>query len=159
MFAFMFPNTQLLDLSSCFYIEEGIDIVLKKCRKIRHFNFVECPQANLCLINYEASKLEVLNLSNSRIDDKVLYVISMICPRLLQLDLKYCNDVTEKGVRLVVEKCIHLREINLRNCIKVSGKIVSWMTFSRPSLRKIMAPLQYHALDKDWKLSERCLVC
>ncbi|RHN69101.1 putative leucine-rich repeat domain, L domain-containing protein [Medicago truncatula] len=137
MFAFLFPNMQLLDLSSCFYIKEGIDIVLKKCRKIRHFKFVRCRQANLCLINYEASKLEVLNLSNSRIDDKVLYVISMICPRLLQLDLQFCNDVTEKGVRLVVEKCIHLREINLQNCRKVSGNIVSWITFSRPSLRKI----------------------
>ncbi|XP_024634750.1 F-box/LRR-repeat protein 4 [Medicago truncatula] len=58
MFAFLFPNMQLLDLSSCFYIKEGIDIVLKKCRKIRHFKFVRCRQANLCLINYEASKLE-----------------------------------------------------------------------------------------------------
>lgn len=156
MFAFMFPNMQLLDLSSCFYIKEGIDIVLKKCRKIRHFKFVRCPQANLCLINYEASKLEVLNLSNSRIDDKVLYVISMICPRLLQLDLEFCNDVTEKGVRLVVEKCIHLREINLLNCRKVSGNIVSWIKFSRPSLRKIAV----HSYDNDrGELSEQCIIC
>ncbi|KEH35172.1 F-box/LRR protein, putative [Medicago truncatula] len=106
------------------------------------------------------SKLEVLNLSHSRIDNRALYAISKICPRLLQLDLEHCYYVTEKGVRQVVENCIHLREINLRSCRKVSTNVVSWMIFSRPSLKKVAAPPHFRPRDNDRKpLFRRCLVC
>lgn len=90
-------------------MNEGIGKVLKKCCNTRHLNFAFCPQAKHFWINFEASKLEVLNLSHSRIDDKVLYAISKICPRLLQLDLERFYDVTDKGMRLVVENYTHLR--------------------------------------------------
>ncbi|KAK2395667.1 F-box/LRR-repeat protein [Trifolium repens] len=66
MFAFMFPNMQLLDLSSCCGISKVK--VLKTCPKIRHLKLSLCPQANLFLINFEAPKLEVLDLSHSRIN-------------------------------------------------------------------------------------------
>jgi len=156
-FSFMFPNMQLLDLSSCDDI--CIVNVLETCCNIRHLKYAFCPQAKLSWTNVEASKLEVLDLSNSRIDGEAMYAISKICPRLLQLDLEHCYHVTEKGVSLVVENCIHLREINLRSCPKVSTKIVSWMIFSRPSLRKIKAPPQSHPRDCDRKLLfGRCLV-
>ena len=160
MFSFMFPNMQLLDLSSCDDI--CIVNVLVTCCNIRHLKFAFCPQAKLSWTTdvVEASKLEVLDLSNSRIDGEALYAISKICPQLLQLDLVHCYHVTEKGVRLVVENCIYLREINLRSCLKVSTKIVSWMIFSRPSLRKITAPPQFRPRDCDRKLLfKRCLVC
>ena len=158
MFSFMFPNMQLLDLSSCDDI--CIVKVLKRCCNIRHLKFAFCPRAKLPWTNIEASKLEVLDLSNSRIDGEALYAVSKIFPRLLQLDLEHCYHVTEKGVRLVVENCMHLREINLRSCPKVSTKIVSWMIFSRPSLRKITAPPQFRPRDCDRKLLfRRCLVC
>jgi len=68
-------------------------------------------------MNFEVSKLEVLSLSRSATDDEALYAISKSCCRLLHLDLKNCYDVTEKGVRQMVEKCIKLREINLRDCL------------------------------------------
>jgi len=161
MFAHMFPNMQLLDLNSCHCIsEEGIGILIERCCKIRHLNFAFYSQANLFSINHEASKLEVLNLSHSRIDNIALYAISKIFPRLLQLDLEHCYHVTEKGVRQVVENCTNLREINLRYCREVSTTVVSWMILSRPSMKKIVAPPHFRPGDNDRKLlSGRCLVC
>ncbi|CAJ2638826.1 unnamed protein product [Trifolium pratense] len=160
IFGFMFPNMQLIDLSFCHRIsEQQITTLLKTCRKIRHLKFAGFPKAKLFLINSEACDLEVLNLSHSKIDDEELYQISKSCPRLLELDLEHCYDVTEKGVRLAVENCTRLREINLRHCRKVSTDIVSWMIFSRPSLRKITAPPDFRPRDCDRKLLFRqCLV-
>jgi len=52
-------------------------------------------------------------LSNTKVDDETLYEISKNCPRLLQLLLELCNDVTEEGVKHVVENCTQLKEIYL----------------------------------------------
>ena len=161
IFSFMFPNMQLLDLSSCHFIScKGIGIVLKRCCKITHFNIAFHPEPKLIWTNFEASKLEVLNLSHTRVGDEELYMIPKSFPRLLHLNLEHCHDVTEKGVWLVVENCIHLREINLHCCYKVSADIVAKMILLRPSLRKIIAPPDFRARDYDKKLLyEQCLVC
>ena len=162
VFAFMFPNMQLLDLSSCIGISDWIGEVLKRCSNLRHLNLAFCPYINLPWINFKAPKLEVLNLSLSRIDDLVMYAISKICPRLQKLDLERCYGITEKGVKLVVENCTHLREINLRYCCRVSTTNVDWMIFLRPSLSKITAPPHFHSrpINHDRKfLFGRCHVC
>ncbi|GAU35715.1 hypothetical protein TSUD_258900 [Trifolium subterraneum] len=47
MFASMFPNLQMLDLSYCYNIsEESIYQVLKRCCKIRHLNLTGCNAVN-----------------------------------------------------------------------------------------------------------------
>jgi F-box/leucine-rich repeat protein 2/20 len=144
---------QLIDLSFCRHISQHrIAVLLKRCPKIRHLKFACFPHANKCSINSDASNLEVLNLSHSKIDDQELYQISKSCPQLLQLDLEHCYYVTEKGVQLAIENCTRLREINLQHCRKVSTDIVSWMKFSRPSLRKITAPPHFRLRDGDRKL-------
>jgi F-box/leucine-rich repeat protein 2/20 len=160
IFGLMFPNLQLLDLSYCRHIsQQHIAILLKRCTKMRHLEFACFPQAKPFSIDFEISNLEVLNMSHSTIDDEELYGISKILPRLLQLDLGHFYDVTDKGVRLAVENCTHLREINLRHCRKMSTNIVSSVIFSRPSLRKITAPPHFRPRDCDRKLLFRqCLI-
>jgi len=82
----------------------------------------------------------------TKTDDETLYVISKkSCCGLLQLDLEQCCHVTKKGVKQVVENCTRLREINWLRCHKVVADVDFWMTmvFSRPSLRKIMAPSHF----------------
>lgn len=112
-------------------------------------------------MNFVVPKLEVLNLSGSSTDDDALYAISMSCCGLLQLDLENCYDVTEKGVRQVVEKCVKLREINLGGCQNVAGNFVSVVALSRRSLRKITLPPFYHPNDRERELflHHGCLVC
>jgi len=58
MYAYMFPNMELLDMNSCEGMYEGVG-VKKKCCNIRHLNFVFCPQAKHFFINFEASKLSL----------------------------------------------------------------------------------------------------
>ncbi|KAK2366149.1 F-box/LRR-repeat protein [Trifolium repens] len=110
MFASIFPNLQLLDLSSCNDISDGICEVLRKCCKIRHLNLAYCSRFKLLGMNFVVPNLEVLNLSCTKVDDETLYVISKNCCGLLQLLLEACNDVTEKGVQHVLENCTLLRD-------------------------------------------------
>jgi F-box/leucine-rich repeat protein 2/20 len=162
MFASISPNLQLLDLSYCYNIsEESIYQVLKRCCKIRHLNLTSCNAVKLYGMNFDVPKLEVLNLSDTCIGDETLYVISKNCCGLLQLSLECCYDVTEKGVKHVLENCTQLKEINLGCCYKVHASIVSKMIFLRPSLRKITAPPRYHVSDRQRELfsGHGCLVC
>ncbi|CAI8608367.1 unnamed protein product [Vicia faba] len=105
-------------------------------------------------MNFDVIKLEVLNLSKSKVDDQTLYVVSKSCYGLLQLNLEQCCDITEKGVRQIVENCIQLREINFRDCLKVVSDVGLWtgMMFSRPSLRKIIAPRSFLPNGSLWEL-------
>jgi hypothetical protein len=61
-------------------------------------------------VNFVVPKLEVLDLSNTDVDDETLYVISKNFHALLQLLLEQCNGVTENGVKHVLENCTQLRD-------------------------------------------------
>ncbi|PNX82083.1 F-box/LRR-repeat protein, partial [Trifolium pratense] len=131
IFSSILTNLQLLDLSDCDCISEQV------------------------------SNLEVLNLSDTNVVDETLYAISKNCRGLLQIILEGCLLVTMKGVKHVVENCTQLREINLRDCDKVhlNANSVSLMVFSRPSLRKITAPPNFHLSEKKKLLSHQlCIV-
>ncbi|XP_073226632.1 transport inhibitor response 1-like protein Os04g0395600 [Cicer arietinum] len=139
-FSFICPSLQLLDLNACEGISgESIVEVMKRCSEIRHLNL-----ANTIIerfeINFEVSKLGMLNLSGSRIEDEALSIISKWCSGLLLLDIQNCY-VTAKGVREVIENCRALKEVNLKNCSLVDDDFVSELkTFTRSSLRKIITP-------------------
>jgi F-box/leucine-rich repeat protein 2/20 len=114
MFASISPNLQLLDLSDCNHIEEGIVQVLRMCCNIRHLNLSGCSRVKLFEMNFKVPKLEVLNLSLTNVDDETLYVISKSCCGLLQLLLEYCPNVTEKEVEHVVKNCMQLEKDQVR---------------------------------------------
>jgi len=165
MFTSVFPNLQMLDLNECDDIsEEGIFHVLRRCGNIRHLNLAHCFRVKLIGLNFEVPNLEVLNLSYTSVDDETLYVISKNCRGLLKLVLKHCHNVTQKGVKHVIENCTKLREINLWFCDIVHASIVDNMVFSRPSLRKIVVPSSlysylFYRRRRELLLRYGCLVC
>jgi F-box/leucine-rich repeat protein 2/20 len=124
----IFPNLQLLDLEYCNDISEGICQVLRKCCKIRHLNLANCPNMKLHGLNFVVPKLEVLNLSNTKVDDETLDLISKNCCGLLRLFLRRCKGVTKKAVKHVLENRTQLR-------VFMEGGL--------------------HLSDKNWKLSFR----
>jgi len=134
------PSLEVLDLSSCCGISEGVVEVLRRCGEVRNLSLAFCSGVKLTGLDFEVPRLEELNLSRSGVDDEMLCVIAKCCRWLVHLDLENCCGVTAKGVREVVEKCRRLREINLVCCCEVEASVVAWMVFSRPSLRRIMAP-------------------
>ncbi|PNX99551.1 F-box/LRR protein, partial [Trifolium pratense] len=159
-FASIFPNLQVLDLRNSSGIsDESIYQVLRRCCKIRSLNLAGCSRVKLRRLNFEVSKLEVLNLSNTEVDDKTLNVISRNCCGLLQLKLKFCLKVTKKGVNQVIEKCTRLRKINLMGCRKVHNNVVDSMLNSRPSIRKIVAPIRFLSkTKKELFLQQGCIL-
>ncbi|KAK2439809.1 F-box/LRR-repeat protein [Trifolium repens] len=166
MFASIFPNLQMFDWSQCDLISKGIFFqVIKRCRNIRHLNLVsnaEVNLMNLLRMNFEAPKLEVLNLSHTDVICGTLYVISKNCRGLLHLLLRCCPGVTEVGVNIVLENCTQLREIDLWGCYQVNSNVVSSMISSRPSLRKIIAPPGFDLKDIKKKrlfLYQGCFIC
>jgi F-box/leucine-rich repeat protein 2/20 len=90
-------------------------------------------------------------------------MISKSFSGLRQLDLKRCDRITEKGVKQVIENCTRLREINIRYCRNVAADVDFWlvMVFSRPSLRKIIAPSHFDPSHSKWipLLDHGCFVC
>jgi F-box/leucine-rich repeat protein 2/20 len=110
MCASVSPNLQLLDLSRCYCLEEGIVQVLRMCCNIRHLDLSYCYGVKLLEMNFKVPKLEVLDLSCTHTDDQTLYVISKSCRGLLQLSLAYCTNVTEKGVEHLLKNCMQLKK-------------------------------------------------
>jgi F-box and leucine-rich repeat protein 2/20 len=162
MIASVFPNLQLLNFSYSHNIsEEGIFHVLRTCSEIKHLNLAGCLGMKLRRMNFDVPKLEVLNLSDTNVDDESLCVISKCCRGLLQLVLDDCAVVTEMGVKHALEKCTQLREINLKYGPKVCGDVLASLIFSRPSLRKITIPVGYRFSDREMELLSRqgCIVC
>ncbi|XP_045830772.1 F-box/LRR-repeat protein 14-like [Trifolium pratense] len=134
-----FPKLKRIDLSHCNDI--CISLLLKKCRNITHLNLTASSIIPLSrIMNFQLPTLEVLNLSYSTADNQTLNVLTKTCTRILQLSLGYCDRVTDKGVKSVLQNCIQLREINLKYCQRVVHLNVDSMLLLRPSLTKIMLP-------------------
>ncbi|XP_057452835.1 F-box/LRR-repeat protein 4-like [Lotus japonicus] len=113
MLSLVCPNLQVFDLRYCSSISEGgVVEVLKRSCKIRHLNLSHCSPMKLHGMNFEVPNVEVLSLAYSGIDDETLSVVSKSFSGLKYLDLELCGNVTDKGVRQVVENCKQLREIN-----------------------------------------------
>ncbi|GAU35723.1 hypothetical protein TSUD_258980 [Trifolium subterraneum] len=162
MFASIFSNLQLLDLTHCYFISEGsIRQVLSRNYKIRYLSLSYCERVKLNRLNFEFLKLEALNLSYTRIDDEALCMILKNCCELLKLFLQNCKRITGKGVKHVIKYCTQLKEINLRHCYKVHADVVASMVFLRPSLRKITSPSDsnFSDIEKKHLLYHGCYVC
>jgi hypothetical protein len=102
--------------------EEGIDHVLRRCCKMTYLDLAGCSNLKM-MIHFEVPKLKVLDLSMTSVNDDALFVISKNGHGILELLLENCHDVTEKGVRHVVENCA-LQEINLGNCSNVNSDVL-----------------------------------
>lgn len=73
----IFPNLEHLDLRGCHDIsKEGICQVLSRCSKIKHLNITNSYKMRGLKLNFIVSQLEVLNLSNTRVDDITYSIIS-----------------------------------------------------------------------------------
>jgi len=147
-----FPNLEHLALNDCDDIsEEGIGHVLRKCCKMTHLNLEGCSDLKMT-INIEVPKLKVLELSSTRVNDDALFVISKNCHGIFQLSLNDCDDVTEKGVKHVVENCAQLQEIDLIRCCNVNSDVLASLILSRPSLKNVATPDRYRFSDKEMEL-------
>ncbi|XP_050915206.1 uncharacterized protein LOC127130185 [Lathyrus oleraceus] len=135
LFASVFPNLEVLDLSFCHDISRNsICQILSRCCKLRYLNLTNCENVSGLKMNSVVHQLEELDLCATNVDDETLYEISKSCCGLLKLLLTCCKYVTEKGVMRAVENCTQLEDIYLMYCDKVNPDTVVSMLSSRPSL-------------------------
>ena len=143
-FAFVCPNLQLLDVSSCDGITGGgIADVLKSCNEVRHLEVEFCGGVKTLGTDSKLYKLGILKAASSGICDEGLAMVAKTCPWLLHLDLGACSAVSVKGVKKIVRRCKGLREINVKGCPDLDPNFLSWMVSSRRSLRKIILPIGF----------------
>lgn len=136
LFASIFPNLLFLDLSLCLNISKrGICQVLNRCSKLRHLNLAHGYSVKGLKMNIALHQLEMLDLSDTSVDDKTLFEISKSCFGLLKLLLIFCDYVTEKRVMHLTKNDKQLKEIYLTDCAKVNVDVVVSILSSRASLR------------------------
>ncbi|KAF9614424.1 hypothetical protein IFM89_018569 [Coptis chinensis] len=154
------PNLISLDVSSCLKItEHGLEEVSKCCSNLCVLDVSICRG----LTNFgalEFSKLKTIQAKWSGLNDEGLLRIGNSCRELLCLNLKGCSAISDVGVKDVVWKCKRLREVSLKGCDRVNAGVVSWMVFSRPTLRKIIPPRGFvpTETERDLFLQHGCMV-
>ncbi|XP_023642970.1 F-box/LRR-repeat protein 2 [Capsella rubella] len=155
------PLLESLDVAQCPGITiDGILQVWRNCGELRSLDISRCTCIrSLGVVDFELPKLESLRACGTWIDDEALDMISKRCRRLLHLDLQGCLKVSSRGVREVVQRCIRLREINLKYCEADDG-IFTWMVFANPSLRKIIPPCGFSPTKKlhNFLLRHGCVI-
>ncbi|MED6119445.1 hypothetical protein PIB30_012085 [Stylosanthes scabra] len=164
MLASVCPNLEMIDLAGCRRVSKGAIDVLWRCCKIQQMDLHRIgnglPQFQF-RVNFEVPTLFVLNLSMCSISDGELSLISKSCYNLKELNLGYCDKITNNGVKQVVKNCKQLRMISFKSCPKVTCDVVAWMVSARPSLRKIISP-GFHSSDidrqRDFFLRRGCFV-
>ncbi|KAK2378427.1 F-box/LRR-repeat protein [Trifolium repens] len=162
-----FSKLRKVTLSNSYDINDQLFFHLfKNCKLLEEAIMDFCrgvTNAGIVRMIVENSNLEKLNLSNTVVNDETLYVISKSCHGLLHLILQSCADVTEKGVKHVLENCTKLRKIDLYGCDKAHFNDVVSMVLSRPSLRMVITPAANYRLklsetDREVLSRQRCIV-
>ncbi|MED6225378.1 hypothetical protein PIB30_093028 [Stylosanthes scabra] len=153
MLASACPNLEIIDLAYCKRLSKGAIDILWRCCKIQRMYLARIgydrPQFQF-RVNFEVPTLFVVNLSSCSISDEELSLLSKSCYNLKELNLEYCDKITDNGVKQLVENCKQLRMISLMCCPKVTCDVVAWMISSSPSLRKIIPP-RFHSSDIDFQ--------
>ncbi|XP_074294263.1 F-box/LRR-repeat protein 14-like [Silene latifolia] len=157
----IFPNLEKLNLSKCFQGTEMLDVadILDYSHTVKSLELNECRQLTFSREKAKVSKLEKLVAKYSGINDEVLAMIGRNSPRLLYLDLEDCENITEKGVKEVIESCKRLRYLSLSGCSNVNVDVVEYIVDNEPSLRRLISPSCGYPEEEDQiYLLQDCLV-
>ncbi|KAJ2454212.1 alpha-1,6- mannosyltransferase [Coemansia sp. RSA 2336] len=116
-------NLTVLDMNLCSNIRSTEFIVLfvynsQMCQSLKYLDIRETglsPEAMAAGIMMMPN-LELLDVSDTEADNKLLIALAQSNPQLKHLSLDRCIDVTDQGIELLVEKCKNLEVISIKNC-------------------------------------------
>lgn len=96
------PQLKALDITDCEALaDDGVSAICKACHQ-----------------------LESLRLAGSGVTDVSLKVASEHCPKLTEIDVSNCYDVTDEGLDYLLELCPDLSKIACEWCDCVSGDAI-----------------------------------
>ena len=94
---------------------------------LNHLNIADCrwlTNADLVAVGRNCNRLRSIDLSNTDIGDEGVVGIANNCPLLSSIRLDHDSLITKKSLKVLVEKCPEMKEIDLYN-IKRLDKFVS----------------------------------
>jgi F-box/leucine-rich repeat protein 2/20 len=86
--------------------------------RVRH-----CSNRSLSLVSERCRNLQVLSIKSSpNVTDEPLNNIACVCPKLIELDISYCFEITHDAIASIGHKCPNFKTLkrNLLNCLDPS---------------------------------------
>jgi len=123
-------NTNLQSLSlvaSNLIADEDISALVENCTRLTHLDISSCSSISNEGIRAISEKgISLKNLFLAHFEDRIkkegIIAIADNCTSLVQLDLSYSRNLTEKEIS-VLTKCTSLKNINLSHCRKITKSI------------------------------------
>ncbi|CAO3609497.1 unnamed protein product [Cunninghamella echinulata] len=126
-------SVRSLHLSSIAHLitDDVLLYIIKSCPRLKSLDISNCQQITSKGYQYLArskfaSSLTQLCLSGCpQLSDSALVALSMRCESLESIHLAGCHRITQTGVRSLIAASRHkLKYINIKDCIRVSGRIL-----------------------------------
>jgi hypothetical protein len=110
-------NLKSLDLSGCVQLSRtSLENLLRFCPNLQELNLSQCQQ----------------------LDDALLRAIVSHLHRTLRvLDLSYCWEITDEGLKILLQAVAPLTSLSLKHCDKISFNILAQLAPKLPSLTSL----------------------
>jgi hypothetical protein len=94
------------------------------------------------------TSLKSLDLSDTKINNKCLKIITRHCPGLKQINLDHCRKLKDTGIEALVKGCPQLESINLSACNRLTNNSLHSIAKNCPNLKEIIF-FDNHKVDND----------
>ncbi|USP78678.1 hypothetical protein yc1106_05952 [Curvularia clavata] len=118
------PFVRDLNLRGCVQLREhwGKDGFIESCQNLENFTLQGCriDRASIHCFLLQNSRLVHVNLSGlAGATNAAMKILGANCPRVEVLNISWCNNIDNRGLKRVVEGCPKLREIK-------AGEVRGW---------------------------------
>lgn len=118
-----------LDISDCYRItDEELHLILKACPNIEELTLHNCKElsdAGLKPLSKQAT-IQRLNLARTVVENETVIELAFRCHNLQQLDISYCEKISERAIWEVVKHGRALHKLVIHHCnlpIKVLAEL------------------------------------
>jgi len=146
-----YPLSEVKSLQiRCTLGENCIKTLNEKCPKLEKFNlFLFTLNANKDLKDdmFKGIKnLSICHVVGAGVTDKTLHYIADGSPNLTNIDVSYCNKMTDKGMRYLIDHCPKLKTVYMRTSgnTEYTGKILQYVA------EKLGTQLEHFGFQGPW---------
>ncbi|KAI8997876.1 hypothetical protein BDB01DRAFT_772732 [Pilobolus umbonatus] len=123
------PNLESLDLFKCHRLRNRTMVdALKLLPHLKWLSLEGCAWIGDVTIEglvHSCPKIEFLFLSGTHVTDHALELIATHLSSIKLLHMNECEDITELGVDMLIEKCKFLKSLSIQYCFGVVGDYTS----------------------------------
>jgi len=124
-------HIKCLDMGSCFQLDvESLRILFEKWGKsILSLNLQYChfiTDSDLAILlggrthKHVELPLRKINLSHTNITDLGIRLLVQRCPKLTSITLKACQSITNKSLSIIAQYCKNITELNISECSTIT---------------------------------------